>query len=167
MEKLSFSEFNEELQELDELEEHLRDYGFNLNNFAEWAEHLTIDDIDEEMLDEAESQSSFISRMKKLGRGAARRAKMASFKLKKARKALKRKDAKQIQTTSTRQAQGDVVPKSIMKRKGAAGMIIRKMYKKMKKAMIDRKKKVKERSIKRNEASRVKAARAAYFGRRK
>ena len=86
---------------------------------------------------------------------------------KKARKALKRKDAKQIQTTSTRQAQGDVVPKSIMKQKGAAGMIKRKMYKKMKKAMIDRKKVVKARTIKRGEASRVKAARASYFGKKK
>ena len=52
MEKLSFGEFNEELQELDELEDHLRNYGFNLDNFAEWAELLTIDEIDEEMLDE-------------------------------------------------------------------------------------------------------------------
>ena len=167
MEKLSFGEFNEELQELDELEDHLRNYGFNLDNFAEWAELLTIDEIDEEMLDEKESQAAFITRMKRLGRGAARRAKMASFQKKKARKALKRKDAKQIQTTSTRQAQGDVVPKSIMKQKGAAGMIKRKMYKKMKKAMIDRKKIAKARTIKRGEASRVKAARASYFGKKK
>ena len=69
MEKLSFGEFNEELQELDELEDHLRNYGFNLDNFAEWAELLTIDEIDEEMLDEKESQAVFITRMKRLGRG--------------------------------------------------------------------------------------------------
>ena len=54
-----------------------------------------------------------------------------------------------------------------MKQKGAAGMIKRKMYKKMKKAMIDRKKVVKARTIKRGEASRVKAARASYFGKKK
>ena len=46
-------------------------------------------------------------------------------------------------------------------------MIKRKMYKKMKKAMIDRKKVVKARTIKRGEASRVKAARASYFGKKK
>ena len=143
---------DEEVDELIELEEDLAEDGLTLEDFYEWVDQL----------DEKEGQAHWISRMKKLGRMAKRVNKLSSTIRKKARGLLKRKDAGKIQKAALRQAQGDAIPKAVMKAKGTGGMIKRKRWKEMKKKIVDRKKIAKARVVKRNEPARMKAARASF-----
>ena len=143
---------DEEIDELIELEEDLAEDGLTLEDFYEWVDQL----------DEKEGQAHWISRMKKLGRMAKRVNKLSSTIRKKARGLLKRKDAGKIQKAALRQAQGDAIPKAVMKASGTGGMIKRKRWKEVKKKIVDRKKIAKPRVVKRNEPARMKAARASF-----
>jgi len=143
---------DEEIDELIELEEDLAEDGLTLEDFYEWVDQL----------DEKEGQAAYITRMKKLGRASKRINKLSSTKRKKARGLLKRKTAAKIQKSALRKAQGDVIPKAVMKATGTGGMIKRKRWKEMKKKMVDRKKVVKAREVKRGEPARMKAARRAF-----
>ena len=156
----------EELDELLELEEDLAEDDLTLEDFCEWTEQLSEEQVTEDLLDEKESQANYITRMKKLGRKARRINKLSSTKRKKKRAQLKRKTAAKIQKSALRKAQGDVIPKSVMKASGTGGMIKRKRWKEMKKARVDRKVKVKKREVKRGEPARMKAARRAMANRK-
>ena len=165
---LTFEEFlDEDIDIVVELEQELEEGELSLDDFYEWVDQLTEDQITEDLLDEKETQAHFIGRMKKLGRMSRRINKLSSTKRKKARAQLKRKTAAKIQRSALKKAQGEVIPKAVMKAKGSGGMIKRKRWKEMQKAMVARKTVVKKREVRRAEPARMKAARRAMANRGK
>jgi hypothetical protein len=162
---LKFNEYlDNELADDDfllEIEEDLEEDAITLEDLIEWAEQLTEDQITEDLLDEKETQAAYVGRMKKLGRLAKRKNKLASVKRKKKRSQLKRKTGAKIQKSALKKAQREVIPAAIMKASGAGGMLKRKKWKEMKKAIVNRKTIVHKRKVKRDEPARMKRARAA------
>jgi hypothetical protein len=155
---LKFNEYlnDESLDEdiLLEIEEDFEEDAITLEDLIEWTEQLTEDQVTEDLLDEKETQAAYVGRMKKLGRLAKRKNKLASVKRKKKRSQLKRKTAGKIQKSALKRAQREVIPAAIMKASGAGGMLKRKKWKEMKTIVHKRK-------VKRDEPARMKRARAA------
>ena len=154
---LTFGELSKIDEEILEFIEEVEEANM-LTDFYEWIELEDLG-LGEDFLLEKESSAKYTQRMRKMGRQAKIRNKRTSFKIKKKRSQLRRKTATKIQTSTRTRTQRQVIPTNIMKAKGAAGIRIRKMWKGMKAAIINRKMKPMRRQIIRDEPARIKQAR--------